>query len=1116
MTLATPPRDFEPLSPGSVLPRDSRSERTPALRIYYVPLSMVSGPSEWSMVLDACAGMGFDTVLISPPGAPGPRNNAVLPYDWHAAHPALAASGPLAEAVAALAEACRARGLRLMADLVADRVACDGPLAAELGLASPFPSLPDPRVVPEDRGSVAVPFGDEAVRRRFADRLGDYVAMLATAGVRGFRCLSPDSVPADVWAGALSHARAAAPDLVALAWTPGTVAERAAGLAGAGFDGSFSSLRWWDCRAAWPVDEHARLAALGPVLAFPEAPFGRRLGGALVPDERALREAERALWVAASLGEGLLVPMGFEFGAREPVPRTGAPRETYAALRAAPRSALAEAVRAANGSLLRDAGRFIGGEMRVFRGASDAPTAVLRADAKDFRQATNVRLVLVNPWLDRTATLAPGSLAPAAGGSFPFRDILGSGPNLAADSAVSLPPAAVRVLEGGATRPVDLPDEALRFSTETAIAAPRLVIEAVAPAVDGGRYAVKRIVGDVVRVEVDAFGEGHDRIAVALQWRAADETAWRERRMQPLGNDRWAADLPLERLGRYLYRVETWRDDFAMFRHEVEAKHGAGLAVPLELEEGRRLVDRALKGAAGEAAARLRPIADRLAGADDAARLALLLAPETDEAMQAADPRLFRTASAEIPVDAERKGAGFASWYSIFPRSQSGDPNRHGTFDDVIRRLPSIHAMGFDVLYFTPIHPIGRINRKGRNNSLTAGPDDPGSPYAIGAAEGGHDAIHPELGTFEDFRRLVAAAADQGLEIALDIAIQASPDHPWLKDHPEWFNWRPDGTIRYAENPPKKYEDIVNVDFYAPGALPSLWIELRDMIMLWVEQGVKLFRVDNPHTKPFPFWEWAIEDIRQHHPDVVFLSEAFTKPKVMYRLAKVGFSQSYTYFTWRNTKYEMTDYLTELTTQPPKDFFRPHFFVNTHDINPDFLQDAPRPAFLIRAALATMLSGLWGAYNGFELCEGRPDQKRKEYANSEKYQLTAWDHDRPGNIIGEITQLNRIRRDNPALHSHLGLTFRSAYNDNILFFQKETPSRDNVLLIAISLDPYSAQEADIEIPLWEWGLPDGGTVAVEDLMRGSSFDWTGKIQRIRLDPAELPFSIWRLNVARNI
>jgi starch synthase (maltosyl-transferring) len=466
--------------------------------------------------------------------------------------------------------------------------------------------------------------------------------------------------------------------------------------------------------------------------------------------------------------------------------------------------------------------------------------------------------------------------------------------------------------------------------------------------------------------------------------------------------------------------------------------------------------------------------------------------------------------SRAFPIDAERTAAGFASWYELFPRSMSDDPDRHGTFDDVIRKLPYVRDMGFDVLYMTPIHPIGRTHRKGRNNTLTAAPNDPGSPYAIGSDDGGHDAIHPELGTFEDFRRLVAAAADHGLELALDIAVQASPDHPWLKEHPDWFDWRPDGSIKYAENPPKKYEDIVNVDFYAAGAVPSLWLELRDVILRWVEQGVKLFRIDNPHTKPFPFWEWLIADIRRDHPDVAFLAEAFTRPKIMYRLAKIGFSQSYTYFTWRNEKREMAEYITELTETAAKDFFRPHFFVNTPDINPDFLQNAPRPAYLIRAALATTLSGLWGMYNGFELCEGRPDAKRKEYADSEKYEIRAWDWHRPGNIIREISILNRIRRDNPALHSHLNVSFLNAGNDKILFYEKFTPGRENVLLVAVSLDPHNIQEADVELPLWKFGLPDHGALAVEDLVRQNRFTWAGKYQRIRCDPGELPFSIWRI------
>jgi len=1116
MMQATQPRSFASPTPVAVDLHLRHRAPAPAPRLYYVPLSMVVGAETWPTILDACAGMGFDTVLISPPGDPGPSGNLMLPYDWARPHPALPQDGSVEAALAVLARDCRARGLTLMVDLVADRLAGGGPLALEFGLR-PVPSGPlDPRVAPEDRDGVTVRFADEALRRGFVDRLTGYVVGLARAGVAGFRCLHPRRVPREVWAEVGEAVRREAPDSRLLAWTPGLASEDVAALALAGFDGAFSSLRWWDCQAGWPADEHERLSTLGSVLAFPEAPFGERLAQSLVTDEMVERRVERALWIAATLGDGLLIPMGLEFGARDPVPPTGEVRETYAALRSRPRLDFAERVRAVNAFVAREGGRFARSELRVLTGGEAAPTAVLRTDPGGGRGAEAARLVLVNAALDCGAGLSAGALSPEARRFLPFRDVVASGPNLGAESVSALGPAEVRVLEGSAGPAILPPPDTLRFTPETAIEAPRLVIEAVTPAVDGGRYPVKRIVGDIVRVEADAFAEGHDAIAVALRWRAADEEAWRERRMVPLGNDRWTADLPLERLGRHYFTVEAWRDEFAIFHYELVKKHEAGLAVPLELEEGRGLVARTLEQASGEAASQLKSIAERLLHADDADRLAVLLAPETAEAMRAADPRPFRLRHAPIPVDAERTGAGFASWYELFPRSQSGDPHRHGTFDDVIARLPAIRAMGFDVIYFPPIHPIGRTNRKGRNNSLTAGPDDPGSPYAIGSEEGGHDAIHPELGSFEDLGRLVAAAAEHGLELALDFAIQASPDHPWLKDHPEWFNWRPDGTIRYAENPPKKYEDIVNVDFYTDGAKPLLWTTLRDVIVLWVEQGVKLFRVDNPHTKPFPFWEWVIEDVRRGHPDVVFLSEAFTRPKVMYRLAKIGFSQSYTYFTWRNTKSELQEYLTELSTQPPKDFFRPHLFVNTHDINPDFLQNAPRSAFLIRAALATMLSGLWGMYNGFELCEGRPDQKKKEYADSEKYQLYAWDWDRPGNIIGEITRLNRIRRDNPALHSHLGITFLQAWNDNVLLFQKATPARDNILLIAVSLDPYAAQEADIEIPLWEWGLPDHGTVGVEDLMRGYRFTWTGKIHRIRLDPGQLPFSIWRVNATRDL
>ncbi|GAV34054.1 alpha-1,4-glucan:maltose-1-phosphate maltosyltransferase 1 [Roseomonas sp. TAS13] len=666
------------------------------------------------------------------------------------------------------------------------------------------------------------------------------------------------------------------------------------------------------------------------------------------------------------------------------------------------------------------------------------------------------------------------------------------------------------VLAATAKRGRPILRDASELPAEEAVESPRIAIEAITPAVDDGRFPAKRIVGEVVAVEADIFTDGHGKLNAALLWRAADETEWREAPMTLVSNDRWSATFPLERLGRHVFAVEGWIDVFAAFRDELGKKHTAGVPVHLELEEGRRLVA-AAADRAGSDIPGLAALAARLLDAADAERLALLLAPDTAAMMASADDRPHRLRSAPMPVEAERTAARFASWYEIFPRSQSGDPKRHGTFDDVIGQLSRIRAMGFDVLYFPPIHPIGRKNRKGRNNTLTPGPDDPGSPYAIGSEDGGHEALHPELGSLEDFERLRQAAADQGLELAMDFAIQCSPDHPWLREHPEWFDWRPDGTIKYAENPPKKYEDIVNVDFYAEGAMPSLWIALRDSVLFWAERGIRTFRVDNPHTKPLPFWEWMIAEVKARFPDTIFLSEAFTRPKVMYRLAKVGYSQSYTYFTWRNTKAEMQEYLTELTTTAPKEFFRPHFFVNTPDINPKFLQTSSRPGHLIRAALAATLSGLWGVYNGFELCEATPVAPGKEeYLDSEKYEIRAWDHDRPGNIVAEITRLNAIRRENPALHSHLGVTFHNAFNDSILYFGKATPDRSNCLLVAVSMDPFNAQEASFEVPLWEWGLPDHASIEAEDLMRGNRLTFAGKMQHLRLDPADLPFAIWRL------
>ncbi|MHB0775738.1 alpha-1,4-glucan--maltose-1-phosphate maltosyltransferase [Halomonas sp. WWR20] len=648
--------------------------------------------------------------------------------------------------------------------------------------------------------------------------------------------------------------------------------------------------------------------------------------------------------------------------------------------------------------------------------------------------------------------------------------------------------------------------------------APRIAIESVYPALDHGRFAAKATVGEPVEVTAVIFADGHDVLAAAVSWCDDQGTCHRMpmHLVRPLGKDLWEASFTPQRVGRHTFMIEAWWDVYGTYRDELFKKHHAGVSVELELEEGRRLVLEAAERTEGEVSEALEAVHERFqACASDAERVALLLDNRTLMLMHEADARPHLTRSdAVYPLDVERLMARFASWYELFPRSETDDPQRHGTFDDVQKRLPMIRDMGFDVLYFPPIHPIGRAHRKGRNNTLEPGPDDPGSPYAIGSEEGGHEAIHPELGSREDFRNLVRAAADHGLEIALDFAIQCSPDHPWLKEHPGWFSWRPDGSLRYAENPPKKYQDIVNVDFYAEDAIPSLWLALRDVVQGWVDEGVKIFRVDNPHTKPLPFWEWLIADIRGRDPEVIFLAEAFTRPAMMLRLGKLGFTQGYTYFTWRHSKAELSEYFTELNSSPLREGFRPNFFVNTPDINPYFLQSSGRPGFLIRAALATMGSGLWGMYSGFELCEGEPIPGKEEYLDSEKYEIRPRDYGAPGNIIYEIAQLNRIRRENTALHTHLGMALYPVHNERMLFFGKRTADLDSFVLVMINLDPFEAQEGNFELPLWEFGLPDDAALHGEDLMSGHRWTWHGKWQWTRLEPWHLPFAIWRIKPVR--
>jgi len=657
-------------------------------------------------------------------------------------------------------------------------------------------------------------------------------------------------------------------------------------------------------------------------------------------------------------------------------------------------------------------------------------------------------------------------------------------------------------------------DRALALSPE------RFVIEAVAPEIEGGRFPVKREAGDALEVAADIVTDGHAQIAARVLWRAAGEAEWSAAPMAFVDNDRWAGRFVCERPGRCVYTIEAWVDGFETWRRDLLKKANAGVAIGTDLIEGRDLVARTLEGAEGEAKARLGEALaalDRAAGDGDAdravaERMDLLLEPELEALMRTWAPKVGLTRyPRELEVVVDRPAARFAAWYEMFWRSQGDDPSRGATVDECIGRLDYIRDLGFDVVYLVPIHPIGRTNRKGRNNSLVAGPHDPGSPYAIGAEEGGHTAVHPEWGTLEDFERLVAASHERGMEIALDFAIQCSPDHPWIEAHPEWFRWRPDGSIRYAENPPKKYEDIVNVEFYDDHGEPrlDLWAELRDTVLFWVERGVRIFRVDNPHTKPLPFWSWMIREIQDRDPGVIFLSEAFTRPKLMKALAKIGFTQSYSYFTWRNHKAEIVDYLEELTQGPAREYMRANFFANTPDILPTILQTGGRPAFLQRVVLASTLSSVYGIYNGYELGENAPVPGKEEYLDSEKYQYKVWDWDRSGNIKDWIRSLNRIRRENPALQEYDNLRFYRADDDHVLVYAKMTPDRSNVVLIAVNLDPHAPHETMFELPLWELGLPDWETVELEELMSGHRFTWTGKTQHVWIDN-QRPAFLWRV------
>jgi starch synthase (maltosyl-transferring) len=647
---------------------------------------------------------------------------------------------------------------------------------------------------------------------------------------------------------------------------------------------------------------------------------------------------------------------------------------------------------------------------------------------------------------------------------------------------------------------------------------PSAVIENLQPLIDGGRYPIKRVTGEDLVVEADIFKEGHDVVAAALKWRMVGETHWHETPMKLIDNDRWRGACTLYENAIYEYTVEAWIDAFISWQHEFSTKFKAGVN-PLRSEalEGAALIEEAARRAHDpHDAKRLCEIAEAVATKIPAEVDQLVHSGELEVLMATYPDRTGATQWAPPPrAVVDRLEARTAAWYEFFPRSAEGNGERGSKLRDCLPRIEYAKAMGFNVIYFPPIHPIGTTNRKGRNNSVISQPDDPGVPYAIGNRRlgcpngGGHKDIDPALGTLEDFAWLEEEVRKRGLEIALDFAINCSPDHPYVDEHPEWFYERPDGTIKFAENPPKKYEDIYPLNFRCQN-WRELWAEMKGIILFWVERGVRIFRVDNPHTKPVPFWEYLISGVRDEFPDTIFLSEAFTRPKMMKALAKAGFNQSYTYFTWRNYKQELIDYFSELTETEMREYFRGNLWPNTPDILPPILQNGGRPAFMIRAVLAATLSSVYGIYSGFELCENAALPGREEYLDSEKYQFKERDWDAPGNIKEFIARLNTIRRQNRALQCYDNLRFYNADNGAILFYGKTTPARENIIFVVVNLDPFRRQNSMIDVPIELFGQNEGEPYQVHDLLDDSRYTWYGRRNYVELDPATRPAHIFRL------
>jgi starch synthase (maltosyl-transferring) len=1092
------------------------------LRIYNLFPTLVGSIDAWQAELPRIAAMHFNAVYVNPFHAPGFSGSLYAVKHYDRLNPLFrgGASEPDAALLAAFTAACQKHGLLAMMDLVVNHTAKDSELAARHPhwfAHEPGGGLRSPSAIdPADATKVTVwgdlaeleYRGDEAEAEMvgyFAELIRDYVRL----GFRGFRCDAAYKVPTRVWRALITAGRAAAPDVLFCAENLGARLEQVTALADAGFDYLFNSSKWWDFKSPWLLDQYERFRTIAPSIAFPESHdterFVTELARRGIGEPAAVeRHYHFAYAFAAIFSAGVMMPMGYEFGwaRRLDVVKT---RPHPAEAR---RFDLSAAIAAINAMKRETPALNEEGPQERLTSPEDPLVVLARRGIVTGESA----FILLNNDASEAHEIQTDRLLEAASGSL-LEETTPSAAERGIGLRLGLEPLAVRVFRAPppapSFRPLLLRDAraAADLPPEWSATA-RILIEEVYPELDGGRFSVKRTVGDRLAVWADILRDGHDVLAAAVLWRAAGDTAWRMAPMRLHENDRWVGHVPLTQNARYHYTVEAWTDAFASWRADTLKKRDAHQPIEVDLDEGRALVAAAAARAEGADRALLARLLCDVDRDDAAVRRDILFSRLLFEAMaRSADRSAATRYHRQLEVVVDRPIARFGAWYEMFPRSQGRIVGKSATFDDCIERLPEIRALGFDVIYLPPIHPIGRVNRKGRDNTLTAAPGDPGSPYAIGSSEGGHTAVHPDLGGLDGFRRFVAAAHGFGLEVALDFAIQCAPDHPWIAQHPEWFVFRPDGTIKYAENPPKKYQDIVNVDFYNPNR-EELWRALRDIILFWIGEGVSIFRVDNPHTKPLPFWEWLIREVQSRHPEIAFLSEAFTRPKMMRALAKAGFTQSYTYFTWRVTKHELTEYGAELAQGWAKEYFWPNFFTNTPDILPVHLQEGGRPAFRIRLVLAATLSPSYGIYNGFELCENRAIPGTEEYLHSEKYEYKVWDWNRPGHIKGDISAINRIRRDNPALHQLTNLRFYPAEDEGVLFYGKISEDGANRIFVAVNLDPFTARETVIELPLAALQIGEGDLFKVTELLSGAEHRWRGARQRVRLEPEVNPAAIF--------